>query len=214
MTRKGNYRYGPLLTGQRFGGWLILDDDRGPRVLARCVCGTERQVCRAHLHTGASQSCGCGRRASGAGSRGRDGTPEYAAWKHMLDRCLNPKSQGWDNYGARGIRVCDRWRESYDAFLADMGERPSSLHSLERIDNESGYCPENCTWATRRQQTSNTRRTRRVTAGGETLTLSEWSERLGVNPATINHRLRAGWDPQVAVTTPSRYPDRRSAYWK
>lgn len=116
--------------------------------------------------------------------------PEYVAWVSMKTRCHNPRSLNYRGYGSRGIKVCVRWLHSFANFLADMGPRPSKLHSLDRIDNDGNYNPGNCRWATHVEQQQNTRNNRRLTYNGETLCLSEWARRLGIGRTSLRCRLR------------------------
>lgn len=131
-------------------------------------------------------------------------TPEYRVWVQMNQRCSNPRSSSWADYGGRGIRVCDRWRASFSAFLDDMGRRPTSKHTIDRIDNDRGYEPENCRWATRHEQNSNNRRNRIISCFGETLTITEWSRRTGISVDVIGMRVKRGWDVEQALTTPAK----------
>jgi len=131
-----------------------------------------------------------------------DKTPEYAAWASMKTRCFNPKAQQYANYGARGITVCAAWRDSFEAFIADMGARPSSKHSLDRIDNERGYEPENCRWATVHQQNNNQRHNRLIEVDGVVSTVAEAIARLGAHPATIKTRINRGWSIDRAFSVP------------
>jgi hypothetical protein len=144
------------------------------------------------LRSGLSQSCGCLKRELASArwrkgerpthrTHGKSGTPEHVAWKAMIGRCTNTHNPRWHYYGGRGITVCDRWLGSFGAFLDDMGAKPSPKHSLDRIDNDGPYSPENCRWATRSQQTSNTRRNRYVTYNGATHTLQHVADTEGVN---------------------------------
>lgn len=112
----------------------------------------------------------------------------YWCWVHMRQRCRNPHSNAFANYGARGISVCERWNE-YGNFLTDMGERPDG-HSLERIDVNGNYEPSNCTWATRKEQSRNTRSTRKITINGETFIAKDLAEKLGVKTDTIVSRAK------------------------
>lgn len=128
-------------------------------------------------------------------------TPEYAAWADMVQRCTNPKNRGWARYGGRGIEVCDRWRENFEAFAADMGPRPDG-HSLDRIDNDGPYSPENCRWSTEKRQQRNKRNNRGLTIGGETMCIAAWAERAGLPRYLVASRLRSGWAPAVAVSAP------------
>jgi hypothetical protein len=135
------------------------------------------------------------------------GTPEYAAWIAMRKRCMNPKNASYQSYGGRGIAVCERW-DDFSAFREDMGGRPSSIHSLGRIDNSRGYEPTNCRWETPTQQQSNRRSVRLLTHLGITLPLAHWAKRAGIPRATLAQRLHSGWSESRALMTP---PDRRRA---
>jgi hypothetical protein len=138
-------------------------------------------------------------------TRGGRISPEYKAWESMNQRCSNPNNRSWKHYGGRGIRVCERWRGSFKAFLLDVGARPSEQHSLDRFPNMNGnYEPGNVRWATREQQGSNKRANHRVTAFGRTLTLSEWSRESGIGADTISRRLCVwNWAPEEAVSKPT-----------
>lgn len=124
-------------------------------------------------------------------------------WLNMLARCYNEKAGSYRWYGARGIAVCDRWRTSLDAFIADMGPRPSLGHSVDRKNSDLGYSPENCRWATAKEQIHNSKATRRVEWKGEQRVLVEVGREHGVRPNTVNCRLVRGWDPIKAATTPT-----------
>lgn len=129
--------------------------------------------------------------------------PEYAALRDAVQRCTNPNNHAFDRYGGRGIRVCRRWSgpNGFDYFYADMGPRPEG-HSLDRIDNDGDYEPDNCRWTTTSRQNRNTRVNKRITVDGETMCVTAWAERTGLGRTTINNRLRAGWSPDDAVKTP------------
>lgn len=135
---------------------------------------------------------------------GLSGTPEYTCWAHMMDRCYNPRSHLWNYYGQRGVVVCDRWRSSFLAFLADMGKRPTSQHSIDRIDNAGNYEPDNCRWATKHEQRTNQRSARRtnvITIDGQTLTLADWCRAFGMPYYTVEARIRRHkWEPLRALT--------------
>lgn len=134
---------------------------------------------------------------------GMSGTPEYWAWRDMKKRCLNPHSHEFINYGGRGIRVCDRWLNSFAAFLVDVGRRPSPKHSIDRIENDGNYEPGNCRWATVREQLANRRTTSWVTFRGETKTRSEWCAIQGITPLMFLRRTQAGWSVDEALSTPA-----------
>lgn len=125
---------------------------------------------------------------------GNESTPEYAAWKTMHQRCAGAHR----NYGGRGIKVCDRW-SSYPLFLADMGRKPTAKHTIERIDNNGSYHPENCRWATRTEQAANTRRSVSLTFNGETHVLAEWSRKTGIPYETLRSRVKAGNSPSQVL---------------
>lgn len=139
-------------------------------------------------------------------THGLSSTSEYGIWSGMRKRCENPKCPAFKRYGGRGIVVCERWRASFADFLADMGPRPSPKHSLDRIDVNGNYEPGNVRWATAATQARNTRRNHTLTVGDETLCLSEWGERFGIQPGLIQARIDMGWTTERAVTTPSRAP--------
>lgn len=132
--------------------------------------------------------------------RGKAGTSTYHVWASMIARCNNPNSPAYENYGGRGISVCDAWK-TFAGFYADMGDRPAGL-TLERVNNSLGYCPENCRWVTRSAQGRNKRSTRLITAQGVTLSMAEWSERSGLKLSTIWARIDKGWPEHVAVQEP------------
>lgn len=128
--------------------------------------------------------------------------PTYQCYQDMKNRCLNPRSQQYKNYGARGITVCERWLESYENFLLDMGEKPDCL-TLERKDNNGNYEPLNCKWATRKEQRNNQRTCRYLEFNGIRLTVRDWAKTLGIPEQTIHSRLhRNGWGIERTLTTP------------
>lgn len=125
-------------------------------------------------------------------------TPTYSSWHEMMQRVNNPRHHAARNYSRRGVVVCDRWRD-FVCFLVDMGERPSSSHTLDRINNNGNYEPGNVRWATRSEQADNRRNTVRLTAYGVTMTRKQWSREHGVKSDTIQKRLEAGWSVSRAV---------------
>jgi len=137
-------------------------------------------------------------------THGMSETPEYRAWGDMKDRCFNPNHKQYSDYGGRGITICDRWLNSSQNFLADMGTKPSPKHSLDRIDNNADYSPKNCRWATKAEQQNNTRYNRLITIGCVTLTIAQWTEKKGYGKNVIYNRLKAGWSEYRAVMTPVR----------
>lgn len=195
------------LTGRRFNRLIVvefshLNPNRNSYWRCRCDCGTERIVCGARLKNGTTRSCGClQREVTGARvkTHGNSAAPEYRVWNGLIDRCENPNNNSYHRYGGRGITVCPRWRESFEAFYADMGPRPSPRHQLDRKDNEKGYEPGNCRWATKAVQANNTRSNRRLTVRGETKTLAEWASVTGHPQRRVWARLRLGWSPERAL---------------
>lgn len=127
-------------------------------------------------------------------------TSEYKIWERMLHRCKNPNNERYARYGGRGIKVCERWQESFANFLADMGPRPSPKHTVDRIDNDGHYEPSNCRWATQMEQTRNSSRTKDLTLNGETMCMTAWAQRLGITQHTLNGRLKRGWPLSAALT--------------
>ena len=142
-------------------------------------------------------------------THGMSRTPEYKAWFNMKDRCFNPNTKGYPNWGGRGITVCDRWLD-FENFLADMGTKPSPKHSLDRIDNDGDYCPDNCRWSTKAEQENNKRTNRLITIDDVTLTIAQWEKKMGFSKNVIWERLKSGWSEYKAVMTPVRY-QRKSA---
>ena len=199
------------MAGQRFGRWLVLSFAyqlrQGDQWLCRCDCGTEAVRRGADLRLRRTQSCGCfridqvtkhGHSTNALPKR----TRTYRIWMGMNKRCRDPQDHRWHNYGGRGIKVCDRWRESFVAFLEDMGESPSPQHSIDRIDNDGNYCPENCRWATMAEQRRNSRQNLYLEYQGERLTMSDWAKRLGMSKSTLHGRLKLGWTVEAALSSP------------
>ncbi len=205
----------PELTGQRFGRLLVLsfshvNKNQGAVWNCLCDCGNEHQVITKNLTQGITRSCGCLRKDEfGARQRthGMTHHPLARTYRGMMERCYNPKYHNYHLYGGRGITVCDRWRESIANFVADMGERPAG-YSLDRINNDGPYSPENCRWATIAEQANNKRGTRYLTYDGRTLTVTQWSEITGISRDTIYKRTKDGWDAERILTTPPR-PERK-----
>lgn len=167
-----------------------------------CECGNTSLVFAGNLKKGNTTSCGCVK-LSRITKHGKAGSVEYVCWVAMVQRCTNPSNRYYANYGGRGITVCDDWLK-FENFYRDMGDRPSDLHSIDRIDNNKGYCKENCRWATRKAQNSNKRDNVLVTLNGETRTITEWASLLSISPSAIKGRLYRGWPVSEALTKPSQ----------
>lgn len=197
------------LTGQRFGQWTILsfshqDASKNNVWLCRCDCGTERPVKSRTLRNGRSASCGCARSIKAILNPGLHRHPLYPAWQQMRARCNNPKHGEYHNYGARGIVVCERWQNSFALFLQDMGERPEN-HTLDRIDNDGPYSPDNCRWATDSEQCRNSRQAHYLEHDGKRMTVIEWATLLNISHDSIRTRLKLGWSAERALTEPIRH---------
>jgi hypothetical protein len=182
------------------------------RWLCLCLlCNRKKTFIASHLKSGVLQSCGCAKgklisehKIKHGHDRVRSRTSEYSTWSQMINRCYNKRCPAYKNYGERGIRVCLRWRR-FESFLSDMGPKPSSKHSLDRRDNNKGYNPGNCRWATSLEQMSNTRCNVLLSHAGKTLHLAEWSRRTGVPTHTIQNRIKVlAWPVERALTQPLR----------
>ena len=133
------------------------------------------------------------------------GTPEHSVWRGIKKRCYSPRARGYANYGGRGIKVCDRWRESFAAFYADMGPRPSPDHQIDRYPDGNGdYEPGNCRWATRAEQNRNRKNNRLLLFRGHIMCLTDWAKRVGMSKGTLLERLQRGMSIEEALTTPVR----------
>lgn len=191
------------LTGRRFGRLTVTDaaERTGRRItwLCICACGNEKVVRGDHLKSGHTASCGC--LPSGNRTHGQRNTPLYGRWASMVSRTTNPNHPRYPDYGGRGITVCERWK-SFEGFAEDMGSTFSPELSLERIDNGRGYEPGNCRWATVIEQARNKRSSHLVTFRGQTKTIAEWAELLGLNYETVHTRLgKQGWPVDRALMT-------------
>lgn len=185
------------LTGQTFGYLQVVEfaERRAGKAHWACVCRCGSSVIADghNLKSGHSTSCGCKKKEAPPGAilHGLSKTKAHRIWRKMLERCRNPRASCYHRYGGRGIRVCDRWLE-FKAFYEDMGDPPDGF-SIDRIDNDGPYSPENCRWATDLEQAANKSTTKKVTRDGRTLTLREWCEELGLPVATIRRRVELGW---------------------
>lgn len=201
------------LTGQRFERWTVVGyagkrSNNAAIWLCRCDCGTEKRVASSSLIQGHSRSCGCLTAETTRKRRtthGMSASKEYKTWQMMIDRCTNPNSGKYAYYGGRGISVCARWLESFENFIADMGSRPSNHHSIDRIDSNGPYSPENCRWATLEEQRNNQGNNHLLTFEGKTLTIAEWAKLTGISQSIIKNRInRYQWTVERALTTPPK----------
>lgn len=170
----------------------------------KCDCGKASVAHQANLASGITSSCGCfSREIRGVAqiTHGEsDKAPEWFSWMNMIQRCENKKDPAYKNYGGRGIHVCRKWRKSYTAFLADVGRRPSSSHTINRKNNNKGYSPRNVNWADRFEQARNRRSNVILKVNGISKTAIEWARLLSIRPTTLYGRLRKGWSLEEALT--------------
>lgn len=193
------------LKGKRFGHWTVLEfhsrDRRGNlRWLCLCKCGVKRTVTGTSLVNERSKSCGCLKTqitTERFTKHGLHGAPAYGSWMAMMNRCNCLSNKAYSDYGGRGISVCERWL-SVENFLADMGPKPKGM-SLDRIDNDRDYEPDNCKWSTPSQQQRNTRNNRCLTYKGQTRCLAEWAEIFNLNYGTLRTRIKRGWSAERAL---------------
>lgn len=196
------------LVGKRFGMLSVLSllgsHSRHVYWLCRCDCGNEAEVPTGSLNSGNTKSCGCQFKIKAIESpttHSLSRHPMYGMWLRVIQRCEDANCTDYKYYGARGSIVCDSWH-SFDNFLRDMGDRPKG-GTLERIDNNLGYNPDNCRWATRFEQMQNTRATRLVEFNGKTQSISMWAREYGIKPRTLNARInRLGYTMEQALSKP------------
>lgn len=190
------------IIGKRFGRLTVIDLDhvgeKNHSTWWRCLCdcGNETVVYRGSLTSGDIVSCGCYRyehRSEYGRTHGLSKHPLYIVWSGMIRRCTNPNAANYGRYGSRGIDVCEEWRENFEFFYnwAMMSGYKKGL-TLDRIDNDLGYFPDNCRWVDRKTQQNNTRQNHFVTYGGETHSVAEWSRILGINHETLRYRVNNG----------------------
>ena len=190
------------LSGKRFGKLTVLrfygkKDGKHSQWLCRCDCGREIVVDRNNLKKQTScKPCAIERQKQ----QYLSDSALYDVWAHMKQRCLNPKDQSYSRYGGRGITICDEWLESqaFCSWAVNNGYSPEL--TLDRIDNNAGYCPENCRWVDRKTQMNNRENTIFITAFGETLPCAEWARKTGIPKNTLRGRIKMGWSPERALT--------------
>lgn len=183
------------------------------KAICQCDCGKKTESFVSSLRGGGAKSCGCEpqkKHAQRFTKHGHSKHPLYSTYKSMLHRCFNKNAQAFKYYGGRGISVCERWRcgadgkDGFECFVIDMGNKPTSKHSIDRIDNNGSYSPENCRWATPKQQGNNVRSNFKIPHGDKIKTISELSEGAVVSYETLRSRLKSGWDVEAARIKPSQ----------
>ena len=167
--------------------------------LFKCSCGNKKVISINYIRSGVTKSCGCFRREQNAllnlnnTTHGMSKTRTYISWQKMKGRCLDKDNRNYKWYGARGIKVCKRWLNSFKNFLEDMGERPSDK-TLDRINNDGNYCKNNCKWSTKKEQMNNTRKNIVLIYKGKTQTAKQWADELDINYNTIRYRIKKKWN--------------------
>lgn len=179
-----------LEVGSRFGEWEVIGESFSERAnmrcLCRCSCGTEMVVLVYTLRRGSTTSC----RTCAISTHRQTRSPTHVTWSSMNMRCNNPNYPGYENYGGRGIKICDEWKD-FNTFVRDMGPRPEGF-SLDRIDVNGNYSKDNCRWASFKEQANNRRNTQWVDYRGATYTISELAELLNINYHTLRSRIKNG----------------------
>ncbi len=209
------------LTGQRFERLLVESYSHSKNKRAqwkcRCDCGNETIREGKSLRNGDTNSCGCFLREKTIArnkalnkinpprlkhgqARKNLNTKEYRAWSEIKRRCNSPKCKAYEHYGGRGIKLCERWKD-FETFLSDIGEAPSRLHTIERVDNDKGYSPDNCIWATRKVQARNRRSSQKLTMDGMSLCVTEWAEKYSVSSGSMRYRLSRGMSLKDAIAS-------------
>lgn len=195
--------------GEVFGRLTALTRTTSSKALYKCQCGQVVDLWLGHVYSGKTQSCGClhheivsAQAKTRSTKHGMYGTRAHNTWNSMLNRCLNPNSDAYPEYGGRGITVCDEWRE-FANFHDDIGDPPATL-TLDRRDNNLGYSKDNCRWATKVEQNNNTRGNVLLMFEGKSLNVTQWAAVIGLPRQLIYDRLRLGWSAERALTEPKR----------
>lgn len=206
--------------GQKFGRLTILKEGISVKygkttmrkVWCKCDCGTEKEIDFNSIKGGRSTSCGCFNRENAKKLHTTHGKamlepgvrhPDYCIWIKIKSRCLNPNDKSYANYGGRGITICDRWKESFEHFITDMGWRPNKHYSIERINYDGNYCPDNCKWIHKSEQTKNTRRVKLIEYNGSKYCLTELCKILDLPYSTMRHRV---YDLNIPFEEAIKYP--------
>lgn len=204
----------PMAAGQRYGKLVAIRPlvlGRNSRWQFRCDCGNVVSIFARSVRHNKTRSCGCYFREATSKrmfKHGRRGTPEYKAWNSMLQRCENSKNPRYERYGGRGIRVCEQWHD-FETFYADMGPRPFPNHSIDRINNDKGYEPDNCRWTTPEQQRRNKVNTRIVIFQGRALCITDACKLAGISYPGFLYRVALGWSDNRALSVPPRSKHRK-----
>lgn len=166
-----------------------------------CDCGNNCIAYSSELKRGGKGSCGCLAKEPRNFTHKMSYSPEFKCWSRMKARCLNKNHDMFKHYGGRGIKVCGRWINSFENFFLDMGNKPSSKHTIERTNNNGNYEPSNCRWALNSEQQNNTRKNVFIEHLGLKLTVSQWSRKTGIGISTITYRFKKGWSVEEILET-------------
>jgi len=186
--------------GQRFGMLVVIEHQKDG-LACRCDCGTIVIISGSRLRSGKTIDCGCmraERQKQFSTKHGLSTSQEYNTWSSIIQRCTNDKCKEFKNYGGRGIKVCEQWK-NFEIFYTDMGPKPTPKHSIDRIDNDGNYEPGNCRWATREEQSNNRRTNRKIGIGDQLVTIAQASRITGVSDQTISDRLKRGMSDEDAI---------------
>lgn len=208
------------LSGLRFGRLVAIERSGVNRHhqsmwKCKCDCGKYTVVMIANLQGSnpsqtkkrTTKSCGCLKREATVNALFRHGgthTSEYRTYKAIGQRCYNPNNPSYDNYGGRGIRMCNKWRKSFLSFVKDMGPKPSPFHTVDRINPNGNYAPSNCRWATRLEQANNKRCTRKFHVSGEVMSMKETADHFNISYDLLKRRIKSGMTLKQAIETPKR----------
>lgn len=193
------------LTGDKYGRLTALSraENKAKKSAWNCVCecGNRKVVTSTHLRAGRVRSCGClaaESRGQARKTHGMTGTKPYKIWRSMIDRCYYPSQHAYPYYGGRGITICDRWLD-FQNFYRDMGDIPEGM-TIDRVDNEGNYEPDNCHWATKTDQANNKRNNRMLTWKGKKQTMAQWAREVDINYFALRYRIDSGWSIERAFT--------------
>lgn len=197
------------ITGQRLGKLTVIEFAENKyqgKAYWRCLCdcGNITVASGQHLRSGVTTSCGCAQRRMARElltTHNDSKSKEFTIWFGIKQRCYNQNSSSYSYYGGRGIKMCDRWFNSYENFLADMGRAPSQKHTIERSNVNEHYSPVNCRWATRQEQSNNTRANIMVDYNGHVMSLTLWCYLFDLNYPKVSYRLKSGWNINKAFST-------------
>lgn len=193
-------------SGKKFSRLTVVSE-HGRLWLCKCDCGTVKMIKKKGVKSSNIRSCGClhdefirNLNKSHGNTVGRKRSPEYVSWLEMKSRCLNPSKGCYKNYGGRGIKICERWINSFPNFLLDMGKKPTQKHTLDRMNVNGNYEPLNCRWATRAEQCENRRNIKLFEINGRMQTVTKWGMEAGINVSTLKARIRRGATIQEAIS--------------